>query len=187
MEKTLKQQVGNCLKIVMFGPESTGKTTLAKQLAAHYKTEWVPEYMRSYLQEKWDNKKETISKDDLLPIAQGQIASENSATKRANEVLFCDTNLLELQVYCEYYYNGWCPTEIKEATGNMVYDLYFLTGIDIPWQKDDLRDRPLDRSTIFRSFENSLKARNLPFIVLKGTKEERLHQATAEIHKRFRI
>lgn len=177
MEKTLVQRQSDCLKIVLFGPESTGKTTLAKELAAHFKTEWVPEYMRTYLQEKWNEKAEKISKADLLPIAQGQIASENKLTKKANNFLFCDTNLLELQVYCEYYYNGWCPMEIKEAIENQHYDFYFLTYIDVPWVPDDLRDRPSDRSTLFRNFETALTSRKIPYAILSGSQEERLSDA----------
>ena len=100
MEKIFEQQPSDCLKIVLFGPESTGKTTLATQLAAHYASEWVPEYMRTYLQKKWDREKETISKEDLLPIAKGQIRLENNLAKSTSDYLFCDTNLLELQVYC---------------------------------------------------------------------------------------
>ena len=68
MEKELKQNPSSCLKIVLFGPESSGKTTLATQLAAHYKTTWVPEFARDYLQKKWDSKKEICSKEDLIQI-----------------------------------------------------------------------------------------------------------------------
>ena len=111
MEKTLVQRQSNCLKIVLFGPESTGKTTLAKQLSAYFNTEWVPEYMRTYLQEKWDKNAEKISKEDLLPIAKGQIALENKRSKNADNFLFCDTNLLELQVYCCLLYTSPSPRD----------------------------------------------------------------------------
>ena len=177
MEKTLEQRQGDCLKIVLFGPESTGKTTLAKQLAAYFETEWVPEYMRSYLEGKWEHKGEKISKEDLLPIAEGQIALENQATHKATDLLFCDTNLLELQVYCEYYYSGWCPSEIEKATKIHQYDFYFLTDIDIPWQPDNLRDRPNDRFTLFSSFEKALIDRNIPYQLLSGSQDTRLAKA----------
>lgn len=177
MEKTPIQRQSDCLKIVLFGPESTGKTTLAKQLARHFKTEWVPEFMRTYLQQKWDEKGEKISKEDLIPIAKGQLASEKKLIKKADNFLFCDTNLLELQVYCEYYYDGWCPLQIKEAVENEHYDFYFLTNLDVPWLVDDLRDRPNDRSVIFRNFELALIQRNIPFAVLSGTQEERMAAA----------
>ena len=71
MEEKLGQEPSDLIKIVLFGPESTGKTTLAKQLAKHYNTVWVPEYAREYLQKKWDDTKEICTLDDLIPIAVG--------------------------------------------------------------------------------------------------------------------
>jgi len=181
MEKTLKQSAGNgdhCIKVVLYGPESTGKTTLAKQLAAHYNTKWVPEYMRGYLEEKWDAKKEAITRDDLLPIAKGQIALENKIAETTNKLLFCDTNLLELKVYSEYYYNGFCPSEIKKAAEENQYHHFFLTYIDVPWEADRLRDRPNDRLKMFTIFETELRKKQLPYTVLKGSLEQRMKTAT---------
>ena len=186
MEKTLKQSSGNgshCIKIVLFGPESTGKTTLAKQLAAHYNTKWVPEFMRKYLEEKWETRQEIITRDDLLPIAEGQITSENKSTETADRLLFCDTNLLELKVYSEYYYNGFCPSEIKEATEENQYDHYFLTYIDVPWEADRLRDRPNDRMKMFTIFEAELRKKQLPYTILKGSVEQRMKAAIKTIEK----
>jgi NadR type nicotinamide-nucleotide adenylyltransferase len=177
MEETLKQQPSDCLRIVLFGPESSGKTTMARQLAEHFQTTWVPEYMRTYLQEKWDVKKETVVKDDLIPIARGQLECENRLIKSANQFLFCDTNLLEIKVYSQYYYDGFCPSEILEACENGIYDFYFLTYIDTPWEKDDLRDRPNDRQNMFRTFENELRKNKIPYSLLRGTKKERLNSA----------
>ncbi|MEZ4779816.1 MAG: ATP-binding protein [Flavobacteriaceae bacterium] len=177
MEKTLTQNPSDCLKFVLFGPESTGKTTLSKQLSAYYKTEWVPEYMREYLEEKWESKKERITKDDILPIVKGQIHSENEKTKTAKNFLFCDTNLLQIKVYCNYYYKNFCPRELIEATKHQQYHHYFLTAIDVPWQPDILRDRPYDRSTLFCMFEEELKKNNLPFTILTGNEKERFNKA----------
>ena len=185
MEKTLVQRQGDCIRIVLFGPESTGKTTLARHLATRFNTLWVPEYMRVYLQEKWDIAAEKISKEDLLPIARGQIAQENTRVDNANKFLFCDTNLLEIQVYCEYYYDGWCPEEIKEAASDHTYNFYFLTDIDVPWQPDDLRDRPNDRSTIFSNFEIALVERNLPYAILTGSLEQRINTAKQTLRQLF--
>lgn len=185
MEKELEQQPSNCIRIVLFGPESTGKTTLAKKLATHFKTHWVPEYMRTYLEHKWDSTQEKITKDDLVPIAQGQIASENELASKTEGFLFCDTNILELQVYCTYYYDGWSPTLIEEAVQNHTYAYYFLTDIDVPWEPDKLRDRPFDRSTLFRSFESALKQRNLPYSILTGTTTSRFREAISILTKTF--
>jgi NadR type nicotinamide-nucleotide adenylyltransferase len=177
MEKTLKQSSSTCLRIVLYGPESTGKTTLAKQLAEHFNTLWVPEYMRTYLQQKWDTSKTVCAVEDLIPIAKGQIDSENEIIAKATNMIFCDTNMLELEVYSKYYYKGFCPPAITEANSTFTYDLYLLTYIDVPWEDDDLRDRPYDRSALFCKFEEELKKRSLPYIVLKGTASNRLQQA----------
>ncbi|MGJ8665606.1 MAG: AAA family ATPase [Patiriisocius sp.] len=183
MEETLKQRPSDCLKIVLFGPESTGKTTLAKQLAAHFETQWVPEFMRAYLEKKWDDHQEKITRVDLLPIAKGQIASENELAVNAKKVLFCDTNLLEIEVYSKYYNDGFCPSEISEANKINTYDFYFLTGIDVPWEFDKLRDRPDDRENMFRIFEHHLIDYNLPYMIIKGSKHNRFERAIKQINK----
>jgi nicotinamide riboside kinase len=109
MEEKFRQKASSCIKVVLFGPECTGKTTLSKQLAKYYETHWVPEYMREYLQNKWDETKEICKYEDLIPIAEGQMKLENELAPKAEKVLFCDTNLLELKVYSEEYYNGSVP------------------------------------------------------------------------------
>ena len=84
MEEALKQQPSNCIKVVLFGPESTGKTTLSRQLARHYNSVWVPEYAREYLQNKWNNERKTCEPHDLLPIAIGQIKLENDLAQKTD-------------------------------------------------------------------------------------------------------
>ncbi|AFL80887.1 putative ATPase/kinase involved in NAD metabolism [Aequorivita sublithincola DSM 14238] len=165
------------IKVVLYGPESTGKTTLAKQLAEHFNTFWVPEFMREYLQKKWDDEKELVSKEDLLPIAEGQLKLEKEASKQSENLLICDTNLLELKVYSEYYYNGFCPSEIKEEATKDNYSIYLLTYIDTPWDADDLRDRPNNREEMFRIFEAELKEQGFPYEILKGNEKERFDKA----------
>lgn len=177
MEKPLEQQAANCLKIVTFGPESSGKTSLAKALAAHYNTEWVPEFARDYLQKKYDDAGEICAPEDLLTIAKGQMQDENRLAKKANRVLFCDTNVLETYVYGEAYYKNFENPVLKEAAEKNRYDLYFLTAIDVPWEPDDLRDKPEEREQMFTRFENALKSRNLPYVLIKGNHEERLKTA----------
>jgi NadR type nicotinamide-nucleotide adenylyltransferase len=177
MEKTLKQQPSPCLKIVLFGPESTGKTTLAKQLAEHFKTLLVPVYMWEYLQEKWDTKTEKCTIDDLMPIAEGQMRAENETAKLVKELLICDTNLLEICTYSQYYYDGFCPDQIEKYAKENTYDLYFLTSVDVPWTNDDLRDRPNDRQKMFRTFETQLKDYHLQYEILIGSEVERFDSA----------
>ena len=94
MEKTLEQHPVNLIKIVLFGPESTGKTTMSELLAKHYDTVWVAEYAREYLQDKWNNERKTCEDADLIPIARGQIALENELALKADRILICDTDLL---------------------------------------------------------------------------------------------
>ncbi|WP_424492485.1 AAA family ATPase [Salinimicrobium sp. GXAS 041] len=181
MEKQLEQSRTNCLKIVLYGPESTGKTTLAKKLAAHYNTQWVPEFSRDYLQEKWDREREICDMGDILPIAAGQMQLENALLEKSNKVLFCDTNLLETVVYSQAYFNGFCdPLLLKQAL-KAHYDLYFLTYIDVPWVEDDLRDKPQEREEMFRRFKQTLDVYEKPYQILRGNLQERFEEAVKKI------
>lgn len=180
MEKNLRQQKTNIIKIALFGPESTGKTTLAKQLAAFYETEWVPEFARDYLQEKWEVNKHICVEEDMMPIAYGQVALENEKLYTAQKYLFCDTNLMVTKVFSEVYY-GFCNPLLEEAALEHDYDLFFLTDIDVPWEKDDIRDSPNKRETVFSVFKQTLIDSKKPFITLSGDKETRLAKATAII------
>jgi NadR type nicotinamide-nucleotide adenylyltransferase len=181
MEKELKQDPINLVKVVLFGPESTGKTTLSKQLARHYNTVWTPEFAREYLQKKWNNERKTCEVSDLVPIAIGQMRLENRLAKRADKLLICDTDLLETKVYSEEYYGGFVDEKLNRASEENQYDLYLLTYIDTPWEEDDLRDRPGRRLEMFTAFENALKKNKKNYILLKGDKETRLKAATAAI------
>lgn len=187
MEKTLTQVPYTGKRIVLFGPESTGKTTLAQQLAKHYKAPFVAEFMRTYLQEKWDKSKKTSEPKDVLPIAQGQIALENEAVSQNRPIIFCDTNVLEIATYARYYFDGFCPSEIEKAIKSNHYDHYFLTYYDVPWEADDLRDRPHDRSALFCIFEHALQSRGLSYTLLKGNETLRLANAIKTIHNLFTL
>ena len=179
--KLIQQQHSSLLRVVVFGPESTGKTTLCKDLAAHYKTLWVPEFARDYLQEKWDTTQEICSLEDLPTIAQGQMDLENEALKNASKVLFCDTNILVTQIWSETHFDGYCDPKIIAAVNQVHYDLYLLTGIDIPWVADDLRDRPIDREGMFEYFKVKLEDQNVAYEYIKGDRENRIKQATTAI------
>jgi len=180
MEKNLRQQKTNIIKIALFGPESTGKTTLAKQLAEYYETEWVPEFARDYLQKKWEENQHVCNADDMMPIAYGQVALENEKLSSAKKYLFCDTNLMVTKVFSEVYY-GFCDPLLNEAALEHDYDLFFLTNIDVPWEKDDIRDKAEGRETVFSVFKQTLIDTKKPFITLSGNKESRLAKATAII------
>jgi NadR type nicotinamide-nucleotide adenylyltransferase len=181
MEKKFKQAPSNIIKVVLFGPESTGKTTLSEQLARHYHSVWVPEYAREYLQNKWNEERKTCEPKDLLPIAEGQMYLENKLAKKANKILICDTDLLETKVYSEAYYIGHCDPILEKNALTNTYDLYFLTYIDVPWEKDDLRDKPKERERMFKAFETALKHYSRSFVILKGSKTERLKTAIQHI------
>ena len=186
MEEKYRQQPTNCIKVVLFGPESTGKTTLSRQLARYYNSVWVREYAREYLQNKWNNERKICEPIDLLPIASGKMALENELAKKTDSVLICDTDLLETKVYAEAYYSGVCDPLLEKYALENTYDLYFLTYIDTPWEADDLRDKPQEREAMFKVFEMALKKYNRPYVLLKGDKKERLETAVGHIDKLMR-
>jgi len=183
MEEKYRQEPSDLVKVVLFGPESTGKTTLSKQLASYYNTVWVPEYAREYLQKKWDNEHKTCEFSDLLPIAEGQMKLENKRSKQASKVLICDTDLLETKVYSEAYYEGKCDPVLEKYALENTYAIYLLTYIDIPWEKDDLRDKPNEREKMFLYFKETLEKYKRNFIVIKGSSKERIAKATHSIDK----
>ncbi len=183
MEEKYRQQPTDLFKVVLFGPESTGKTTLSEQLATHYNTVWVPEYAREYLQHKWDREQKTCEPKDLLPIAEGQMKLENERAQQANGILICDTDLLETKVYSEAYYLGYCDPLLEKYAQRNTYDLYLLTYVDTPWEPDDLRDKPHEREKMFNYFKEALEQNGKNFIILKGNKRVRLQTAISAIDK----
>lgn len=183
MEKIPQQEKLNLVRIVLFGPESTGKTTLSELLARHYNTVWVKEFARNYLQEKWNNERKTCEHNDLIPIAVGQMNLENKLAKKADKILICDTDLLETKVYSEEYYGGFVDPELDQAALENKYDLYLLTYIDTPWEADDLRDRPEQRKEMFDAFENALKKYDRSYITLRGDVKTRMEKAIQAIDK----
>jgi NadR type nicotinamide-nucleotide adenylyltransferase len=183
MEEKLKQQPANLVKVVLFGPESTGKSTLSELLARHYNTVWVHEYAREYLQDKWNNQRKTCEQKDLIPIAIGQMGLENELAKKADKILICDTDLLETKVYSEEYYGGFVDPDLDRAATESQYDLYLLSYIDTLWEADDLRDRPSHREEMFRAFERALINNQRPYVILKGKVKARMDKAVRAIDK----
>lgn len=183
MEEKFKQEPSDLIKVVIYGPESSGKTTIARQLAAHYNTEWVPEYAREYLQAKWDKEQKTCEAKDLLPIAEGQMRLENELSKKVKRILICDTDLLETKVYSEAYYVGTCDPLLEKYALENTYEMYLLTDIDIPWEKDDLRDKPNERERMFNYFKAALEKYNRDFVILKGDESTRFRTAVFHLNK----
>ena len=181
MEKDLRQNPSHIFRVVLYGPESTGKTTLAKALAKHYQTEWVQEFARDYLQNKWEEQQAVCTLEDLPIIVAGQLELENQKLVKANRVLFCDTNVLVTRVWSETHFEGYCDPVIMDCSEKFNYDLYLLTGIDVPWVKDDLRDRPDDRQSMFDHFKSTLDNLQKNYVVLEGNHALRLNRAIASI------
>ena len=110
------------MRIVLYGPESTGKTTLAKALAEYYQTTWVPEFARTYLQEKWNQKKEVCNLEDLIVIANGQVKLENKALWKAKDVVFFDFYILVTKSWSQIHFFGCCVPGILALSETLEYD-----------------------------------------------------------------
>jgi NadR type nicotinamide-nucleotide adenylyltransferase len=160
------------LKIAITGPESTGKSQLAEELAAHYKTVYVKEYAREYI----DRLDQPYTQNDILEIAKGQIQSEDQMIKQANRLLFCDTELIVTKIWSEVKYgncNPWILNTIQENK----YTLFLLCNIDLPWEEDPQREHPHMRDHLFNLYFNELTNREYPFKVVSGFGKERLLNA----------
>ena len=182
MEKIPEQTHFDGLRIVLYGPESTGKSTLASQLAAHYGEPQVSEFAREYLQKKMDETGEICGFEDILPIAVGQRKAENQAVEQSKRMLFCDTDILETYVYSHIYFDK-APDELVTALKVSSYDLYLLMDINTVWAPDDLRDRPDDRKLLFDRFEKTLINLNLPHRLISELGNQRFLNAVAAIDK----
>jgi NadR type nicotinamide-nucleotide adenylyltransferase len=163
-------------KICIIGPECTGKTALAKFLGDYYKTPWVEEYARAYL-----NKLGTpYQQNDLTKIAHGQLRMEDEWLNDANKILICDTNLLVLKVWSEHKY-GNCEAEILNLIQQRTYDLYLLTNIDIPWQYDPQREHPDKREHFWEVYKKEVATTGVATVEISGTGSERTTIATKAI------
>ncbi len=159
-------------RISITGPESTGKSVLAKRLAEHYNTSYVPEYARMYLKDIGTN----YTMDDVLQIAKGQLFSEWQFVPLAKKVLFCDTDFLVTKIWCEVKFNA-CPAWIEQQFREHRYDLYLLCYPDLAWQPDPLRENPDDRDYLFRLYEQELNKHGFRYAVVKGVGDQRLKNA----------
>jgi NadR type nicotinamide-nucleotide adenylyltransferase len=170
-------------KIVVIGPESTGKSTLCEQLAAHYKTDWVKEYAREYLLTHGTD----YTFDDLLEIAKGQLHLEDEKSAIGNqesEMLFIDTDMYVMKVWCEFVFEK-CHNFILNQIVERKYDLYLFCNVDLPWVKDELREYPdlALREKLYHIYKDAMVNQNVPWINISGNYEERLQKAIAGVDK----
>jgi NadR type nicotinamide-nucleotide adenylyltransferase len=155
-------------RIVLTGSESVGKTTLAKKLADHFQTNWIQEYARDYLEQK----PTPMAESDFLPIAKGHLLSEVEAAKSSHGILFLDTDLLTTKVYLERYYQREIPWLTERALG-LQYDTSLFLDIDIPWEKDKLRDLGEEREGMKTRFLEAMEDAKRDFFWVKGNFSER--------------
>lgn len=165
-------------KIVVIGPESTGKSTLSEALAKEFNTKWVPEYARKYLEQLGRPYHEA----DLLDIAKGQLAGEDRLAEEANKILICDTDLHVIKVWSEASY-GRCDPWILEQIAVRKYDLYLLTYIDTEWEDDPLREHPApeDRQYFYNIYRDIVQNSGVQWADIRGEYEERLQTALKAI------
>ncbi|HPM30492.1 MAG TPA: AAA family ATPase [Chryseolinea sp.] len=153
-------------KICFYGPESTGKSTMAKKMAELYQTEYVPEVAREIITSN------DFTVDDIIKIGHEQTQRIIDKTKTANKFLFCDTDLITTQIYSQIYLNE-VPPVLYELEKQIQYDVYFLFDIDVRWVEDGLRDLGHKREVMFTKFKDELDKRNIDYILVSGNFNQR--------------
>ena len=152
--------------VCFYGPESTGKTTSARRLAALYQTEYVPEVAREFIQSN------IFSEDDIVKIGEEQVKRTLEKLETANRILFCDTDLITTQIYAQHYL-GVVPPILYELEKKIQFDHYFLFDIDVLWLADGLRDLGHKREEMLSVFKIALESRGLPYTWVRGSYDER--------------
>lgn len=163
-------------KIAIVGPESTGKSTISAQLAAHYNTVWVPEYAREYCAALIA----PCSWQDEINMFRGQIELEKRILPQANKILICDTTFITVKIWSDYMF-GESPQEVVEELPKCPYDLYLLMDIDLPWQDDPLRDFPHMREHFMEVWLKELQALDANYYLISGSDKERLGNAIERV------
>lgn len=169
-------------RVCIFGPESTGKSTLANDLAQHYSTKMVPEFARNYLERKGGE----VRLEDIPLIARGQRACEEAIANQANRVMFCDTDMLTTALWSEVLF-GSCPQWVLDQANQRSYDLYLLTGIDVPWVEDSVRYLPNERESFYARCRTALSSRGRAYIEINGSWDERFKIACAAVQELLHI
>jgi HTH-type transcriptional repressor of NAD biosynthesis genes len=170
--------ISNIKLVCFFGPESTGKSVMAKKMAEKYKTEFVPEVARELIASN------DFTREDIIMIGRAQTERVFQKARKANKVLFCDTDLITTQIYSQHYLKV-VPPVLYELENMVAYDLYFLFDIDVPWVHDGLRDigEVKRREEMYEIFKTELERRNIRYIKVLGDWEEREKIIVKEIAK----
>ena len=178
-------------KVVVIGPESTGKSTLCKQLANHYNTLWVPEFAREYLEKNGTD----YSYENLLTIAKEQVCLEDQYIKRMENLnpetgssaiqqplLFIDTDMYVMKIWCEFVFDK-CPNWILNQIATRQYDLYLLCNVDLPWTKDALREYPdfEIRDKLYHYYKDVMINQPIPWVEISGDYYQRIKKAVDRI------
>jgi len=166
------------IKVAITGPESTGKSSIAKQLAEYFHTVFVPEFAREYI----DKHNRPYTYPDILEIAKGQLQRETELYPKANKIIFCDTEFLVTKIWSENAFKK-CEEWILKTIKDHKYDLYLLMNIDLEWESDPQREHQHLREYFFNLYYNELSLRKLPFKIISGQKEERLKNAVMAVNE----
>lgn len=162
-------------RVVLIGPQSTGKSELARALARHFAVPWAEEYAREYA---LANPRE-LTVDDVEPIARGQMANEDRVEA---PFAILDTDLISTVVYARHYY-GDCHDWIVQSARSRAADLYLLMDIDTPFVDDPARDSADTRQELFGKFYQALQEFRMNFVVISGSWKEREASAIAWIDR----
>jgi len=163
-------------RVVLIGPESTGKTTLAAELAAAFHAPWTPESARLIA----ETSPEPLSAATIEPIARRCIALEDEALASDPPLLIRDTDLVSTAVYAHHYYQN-CPAWIDAEAQARLGDLYLLCSPDLPWTADGIRDRRDSRGSLFADFQRALVRRGARTVEIRGTGAARRAAAIAAV------
>lgn len=163
------------IKVAITGPEASGKSTLTKALANHFRTSYAPEFAREYLERKSGK----YDREDLDFIIKGQIKNEEDALNNADQICFFDTDMLVVYIWSSFRF-GQVSVEINQALKRRSYDIWLLCKPDLPWEEDVLRESPdqNERNQLFAIYRDYLQ-QNHPdkFAVIEGIGSQRFQKA----------
>ena len=160
-------------KIAILGPESTGKSTLAKSLAEHFNAAWVPEYAREYVEKLTHH----YTFEDVCTIAHKQIEFENQYNNELKPgYVFFDTDLIITKVWLEYCFNK-VPEFLIQQLNKNIFDFYILCTPDLPWEPDPVREHGHDREFFFNWYKKEIEQTGKPYAIISGVGDNRIKNA----------